>query len=91
MNDKEFYEYCIGKNKLLCFYKYFYRYELFCCLLLIFFLEKDNFGFLCIINIVLGIIFGFGLMFLCNNRNKVENYERFVKMKCIKIYFSRII
>lgn len=56
-----------------------------------FFLEKDNLGLLCITNIVLGIISGLGLMFLCNNRNKAENYERFVKMKRIKIHISRII
>lgn len=56
-----------------------------------FFLEKDNLGLLCITNIILGIISGLGLMFLCNNRNKAENYERFVKMKRIKIHLSRII
>lgn len=91
MNDKESYEYCIGKNKSLCLYKYFHRHKLFCCPLSIFFLEKDNLGLLCITNIVLGIISGLGLMFLCNNRNKAENYERFVKMKRIKIHLSRII
>lgn len=92
MNDKESYEYCIGKNKSLCLYKHFHRDELFCCLLSIFFfLEKDNIGLLCITNIVLGIISGLGLMFLCNNRNKAENYERFVKMKRIEIHLSRII
>lgn len=46
-----------------------------------FFLEKDNIGLLCITNIVIGIISGLGMMFLCNNRKKAENYERFVKMK----------
>lgn len=40
-----------------------------------FFTEKDNIGLLCITHIVLGIISGLGLMFLCNNRNKAENYE----------------
>lgn len=42
MNDKESYEYCIGKNKSLCLYKYFHRHELFCCPLSIFFLRKGQ-------------------------------------------------
>lgn len=44
-------------------------------------LDKDNIGFLCCINFMIGIIFGIGLMFLCIKRYKVENYERFVKKK----------
>lgn len=57
----------------------------------IFVLEKDNIGLLCLTNIILGIISGLVLMFLCNYRNKAENYERFVKMKGIKMYICRII
>lgn len=40
-----------------------------------FFTEKDNIGLLCITNIVIGIISGLGMMFLCNNRKKAETYE----------------
>lgn len=58
---------------------------------LLFFSEKDNIGLLCLTNIVLGIISGLGLMFICNYRNRAENYERFVKIKGTEMYISRII
>lgn len=44
-------------------------------------LDKDNIGLLCCTNLMIGIISGIGLMFLCTKRHKAENYERFVKKK----------
>lgn len=40
-----------------------------------FFTDKDNIGLLCCTNLMIGIISGIGLMFLCTKRHKAENYE----------------
>lgn len=43
--------------------------------------DKDTIGLLCFTNVMIGIISGIGLMFLCKYRHKTDEYERFALRK----------